>query len=65
MLLTLGLTVAVDQNCMAGRYEQHLFKLRRKAAKEQIESEIRLFLRNETFTFGANDSVDLEKIVFE
>ena len=29
-----------------GRYEQHLFKLRREAAKEQIESEIRYFLRN-------------------
>ena len=48
-----------------GRYEQHLFKLRREAAKEQIESEIRYFLRNETLTFGANDSVELEKIVFD
>ena len=47
------------------RYEQHLFKLRREAAKEQIESEIRYFLRNETLSFGANDSVELEKIVFD
>ena len=48
-----------------GRYEQYKFKVRREAAKEQIESEIRYFLRNETLTFGANDSVELEKIVFD
>ena len=48
-----------------GRYEQHLFKLKRADAKEQIESEIRYFLRNETLTFGADDSVELEKIFFD
>ena len=64
VLLALGLAVAVGQK-LYGRYEQHLFKLRRETAKEWIESEIRYFLRNETLTFGANDSVELEKIVFD
>ena len=47
------------------RYEQRLFTLRQEAAKEQIESEISYFLKNETLTFGANDAVELEKIVFD
>ena len=64
VLLALGLAAAVGQK-LYGRYEQHLFKLRREAAKEQIESEIRYFLRNETLTFGENDSVKPEKIVFD
>ena len=64
VLLALGLAVAVDQK-LYDRYVQHLFKLRREAAKEQIESEIRYFLRNETLTFGANDSVKPEEIVFD
>ena len=33
-------------------------------AQKQIESEIRYYLKNETLTFGANDAVELEKIVF-
>ena len=64
VLLALGLAVLVGQK-LYGRYEQYKFKVRREAAKEQIESEIRYFLRNETLTFGANDSVELEKIVFD
>ena len=34
-------------------------------AQKQIESEIRYYLKNETLTFGANDAVELEKIVFD
>ncbi len=33
-------------------------------AQKQIESEIRYYLKNETLTFGANDAVELEKVVF-
>ena len=64
VLLALGLAVPVGQK-LYGRYEQHLFMLRQEAAKGQIESEIRYFLKNETLTFGANDAVELEKIVFD
>ena len=64
VLLALGLAVPVGQK-LYGRYEQRLFTLQQEAAKEQIESEIRYFLKNETLTFGANDSVELEKIVFD
>ena len=64
VLLALGLAVPVGQR-LYGRYEQHLFTLRQEAAKGQIESEIRYFLKNETLTFGANDAVELEKIVFD
>ena len=34
-------------------------------AQKQIESEIRYYLKNETLTFGANDVVELEKVVFD
>ena len=34
-------------------------------AQKQIESEIRYYLKNETLTFGANDAVELEKVVFD
>ena len=64
VLLAVGLAVPVGQK-LYGRYEQHLFTLRQEAAKGQIESEIRYFLKNETLTFGANDSVELERIVFD
>ena len=47
------------------RYERHLFKLKQEAAKEQIESDIRYYLKNETLTFGANEALELEKIVFD
>ena len=39
--------------------------MRREVAKKQIESEIRYYLKNETLTFGANDAVELEKVVFD
>ena len=64
VLLALGLAVPVGQKLYT-RYEQHLFTLRQEAAKGQIESEIRYFLKNETLTFGANDAVELEKVVFD
>ena len=64
MLLALGLAVLVGQK-LYGRYEQYRFKLRREVAQKQIESEIRYYLKNETLTFGANDAVELEKVVFD
>ena len=47
-----------------GRYEQYRYRLNREVAQKQIESEIRYYLKNETLTFGANDAVELEKVVF-
>ena len=48
-----------------GRYEQYRYRLNREVAQKQIESEIRYCLKNETLTFGANDAVELEKVVFD
>ena len=64
VLLALGLAVLVGQK-LYGRYEQYRFKLRREVAQKQIESEIRYYLKNETLTFGANDAVELEKVLFD
>ena len=64
VLLALGLAVPVGQK-LYGRYEQHLLTLRQEAAKGQIEKEISRFLKNETLTFGANDAVELEKVIFD
>ena len=41
------------------------YRLNREVAQKQIESEIRYYLKNETLTFGANDAVELEKVVFD
>ena len=64
VLLALGLAVLVGQK-LYGRYEQYRFKLKREVAQKQIESGILYYLKNETLTFGANDAVELEKIVFD
>ena len=64
VLLALGLAVLVCQK-LYERYERHLFKLKQEAAKEQIESDIRYYLKNETLTFGANEALELEKIDFD
>jgi len=64
VLLAVGLAVLVGQK-LYERYERHLFKLKQEAAKEQIESDIRYYLKNETLTFGANEALELEKIVFD
>ena len=64
VLLALGLAVIVGQK-LYGRYEQYRFKLEREVAQKQIESGIRYYLKNETLTFGANDAVELEKVVFD
>ena len=64
VLLALGLAVLVGQK-LYERYERHLFKLKQEAAKEQIESDIRYYLKNETLTFGANEALELEKIDFD
>ena len=64
VLLALGLAVLVGQK-LYERYERHLFQLKQEAAKEQIESDIRYYLKNETLTFGANEALELEKIDFD
>ena len=64
MLLALGLAVIVGQK-LYGRYDQYRFKVKREVAQKQIESEIRYYFKNETLTFGANDAVELEKVVFD
>ena len=64
VLLALGLAVLVGQK-LYGRYDQYRFKLKREVAQKQIESGIRYYLKNETLTFGANDAVELEKVVFD
>ena len=64
MLLALGLAVIVGQK-LYGRYDQYRFKLNTEVAQKKIESEIRYYLKNETLTFGANDAVELEKVVFD
>ena len=64
VLLALGLAVIVGQK-LYGRYDQYRFKLNREVAQKKIESEIRYYLKNETLTFGANDAVELEKVVFD
>jgi len=64
VLLALGLAVIVGQK-LYGRYDQYRFKLNTEVAQKKIESEIRYYLKNETLTFGANDAVELEKVVFD
>ena len=63
-LLAVGLAVIVGQK-LYGRYDQYRFKLNTEVAQKKIESEIRYYLKNETLTFGANDAVELEKVVFD
>ena len=64
VLLALGLAVIVGQK-LYGRYDQYRFKLNTEVAQKKIESEIRYYLKNETLTFGANEAVELEKVVFD
>ena len=64
VLLALGLAVLVSQK-LYKRYEHYRFKVKREVTQKQIESGIRYYLKNETLTFGANDAVELEKIVFD
>ena len=64
VLLALGSAVIVGQK-LYGRYDQYRFKLNTEVAQKKIESEIRYYLKNETLTFGANDAVELEKVVFD
>tara|TARA_B100000401_G_scaffold383088_1_gene285796 strand:- start:76 stop:597 length:522 start_codon:yes stop_codon:yes gene_type:complete len=64
VLLALGLATLVG-NSLYESYEQYRFKLKREMSQKRIESSIRNYLRNQTLTFGANDFVELEKIVFD
>ncbi len=50
-----------------GRYEQHLYALKRDNAKMKIEQGITRYLKRQTqtFTFGSNDSLELENILFD
>jgi hypothetical protein len=48
-----------------GRYEQHLYALKRDNAKVRIEEGISTYLKQRTQTFGSNDSLELENILFD
>ena len=64
VLVAVGVAVVVGQK-LYGRYEQYRYRLNREVAQKQIESEIRYYLQTETWTFGATDAVELEKVVFD
>ena len=64
VLLALGLAVLVSRN-LYERYEQYKFKVKREVSQKRIESSISTYLKNQTLTFGANESLELEKIVFD
>lgn len=48
-----------------GRYEQHLFDLRRESAKVRIEREVITTLKQRTETFGNNAFLEMESIEFD
>ena len=48
-----------------GRYEHHLFELRRESAKARIEREVIATLNRKTETFGNNDFLEMQSIEFD
>ena len=48
-----------------GRYEQHLFDLRRESAKVRIKREVITTLKQRTETFGNNAFLEMESIEFD
>ena len=48
-----------------GRYEHHLFELRRESAKARIEREVIATLNQKTETFGNNDFLEMQSIEFD
>jgi uncharacterized membrane protein len=66
LLLLLALTLASWVGFkLYGRYEQHLYALKRDNAKVRIEEGITTYLKQRTQTFGSNDSLELENILFD
>ena len=66
MLLLLALALASWVGFkLYGRYEQHLYALKRDSAKVRIEQGISAYLKQRTQTFGSNDSLELENILFD
>lgn len=64
VLLSLGLLIFIGEKLL-GRSDQYLFKLRREAVKQRIETEISSYLKRGTVTFGANDALEMESIDFD
>ena len=48
-----------------GRYEHHLFELRRESAKARIEREVIATLNQKTETLGNNDFLEMQSIEFD
>ena len=61
LLLALGLASWVGFK-LYGRYEQHLYALKRDNLKVRIEQDISTYLKRQTQTFGSNDSLELDNI---
>ena len=64
LLLALGLASWVGFK-LYGRYEQHLYALKRDNLKVRIEQDISRYLKRQTQTFGSNDSLELDNIQFD
>ena len=64
LLLALGLANWVGFK-LYGRYEQHLYTLKRDNLKVRIEQDISTYLKRQTQTFGSNDSLELDNIQFD
>ena len=64
LLLALALASWVGFK-LYGRYEQHLYAVKRENAKVRIEQDISAYLKQRTQTFGSNDSLELENILFD
>ena len=64
VLLSLGLLIFIGEKLL-DRSDQYLYKLRREAVKQRIETEISSYLKRGTLTFGANDALEMERIHFD
>ena len=64
LLIALILAFAVGEK-LYGRYQRHLYTVKRENAKELIESGIRAFLKQRTATFGNNESLELASVSFD
>ena len=64
LLIALILAFAVGEK-LYGRYQRHLYTVKRENAKERIESGIRAYLKQHTATFGNNESLELASVSFD
>ena len=64
LLIALILAFVVGEK-LYGRYQRHLYTVKRENAKERIESGIRDYLKQRTATFGNNKSLELASISFD